>query len=1533
MDAKDKIREKSEQESKPLKEQPEHKSRFKPWIRIVAFLVIAVFLPEQVAQAIEFDGRVLWNRPGVYVPTYLKDIQNVNIPLAVKKILLDISGKPVNAIKISPALTIELEKPLNITKRRVEEIYHWLEGKPCGSKALYDFLGYKGVAVVEQDVAVLALTIDILNGVVKPEGDPEVIKNSLYALSQASDFFGHKLYPVRLRAPSSELRANLTPFIAHLKTDHYILITRITDEKVYFIEEHKEEFWPKDKFLKEFSGFALVSNSQLPTPNTELLSDSQAKQILGARHCKYEFADLSMFFEKPSWKDQLLALGLTALTSVVGGWGGGVSGMVGAFGATCFTSQLSTLATNVAQYEFEWTPEQSALFGMAISSGFNMGISSAINPPKFTDAGFQTGRLGMFEFAPSSLQHFAVNHPVITGFTMGLATGAAQGYAQLAIADAINRHIQDDDKYATDYSSVTNGIASLFGAAGTTFAFNTFMGALPGGTDLWGAIKGTWQGPIDVHGNPTYELPKYLVSQGTALGFEYLAIRNEWMKPEYSRILGQGVGSMFSSLIPSQQPTQNQWFTIDNWPNLTMLGNAAVSGLVNSGISIGLTALANQAEDNEWLKATMPYLSLAFSDIIYSVYNSASNNFVKTADGLVIPQSQAYAQGITSWQQANISDILKLRFTQQSLDYLSFGGTNPFIPQQNYTTFDFALFNTKMWDFTGLNQYVSAVEALKAQINEYIKENPEAAAYMSEDSWRHHRILPDLMQSLVYYGRSWSHAQATNTLTDLTREIYAELGGSRLGAYQLGGANLLGKNAVNPSLQNQNDSALASLFKGNTKAPESPWAEGGKTYPLGDGKELHVKQTGSRVEGSIDGIDWHGIESSAQGDWKLNMPMKKDIHFTSEAFDQDYAQFIKAEKIEKNYAFYQDGTKYRLDSEKDGISHALQELWRGVTLDSSRLYHGTPQFEEKGRNIYLFRDPSGSSFSGLAGITYFSPYETISARKGASPDNRLIGFIASEKGITDTFNVQDWKLSGSGITGVPTFTKDSVGYLKNGYMGGSGWVSLPSATGYLRVEQNRFGWMFAPSPSEGNINKVGTKDILLMEEINNLAQKQGLSAVRMEGSDIVFTPTIAENTEQGYLLNQVFFDGLEGKVLITPNDKFRVPSYNEGGIRLPFGTGKEAFAQFNISSTSPQVAGGVTFSGVKDSPFILDVGTGWQNPYSAKTFSVPAGEKGFAKAYIQWQGKGWIIGTGYDAFAPVQKVLKDLPAGVEPFNLNTEKSLIKDFAGNTFAINDYTTVRNLTVSGKEGPLSTVFSFNTGEKRLTWFNAPQSSGAPSPVTLRTQTTDNMYSIPGSSVFNSYQGFIEIDARTSSLEPMLFNDGAKHSRSGTVNFMNFRIEGEQAIIVDSHHNFGIRPDYGAFEAASLERIDLKGNFKEGDKVHALKVGLPAGTRFNVDTVTSNLLSIGSGSIDREEKLYAFSSGSALPELVYTLTENNLQAKIVGNEKSQYISLFYPTDSVLSLSYKPDSAFREKEIGVTLTDEQKQQKQAQEASLDRA
>ncbi|MCX5701159.1 MAG: cysteine peptidase family C39 domain-containing protein, partial [Candidatus Omnitrophica bacterium] len=263
---------------------PKFRSNFKTWLRVVAFIVIAVFLPEQVAQAVEYDWRVIWGKPAVspsnmYTPMLPGDLNALSIPSAVKSILLQISGKPITAIKLSETQIIELDKSINLSKERIEEIFNWLKGKPCGSKALYDYLRLKGAQVQEEDIAVLALTTDILNDVIKPEGSPEVIKNSLYALSRASESFGHKLYPVKLSAVSSQLSALPVPFIAHFNGDHYVLITRIADDKVYLLDNHQKSYISMEEFGSRSSSYALVTEI---SAGIRLVSDEEAKQVKGA---------------------------------------------------------------------------------------------------------------------------------------------------------------------------------------------------------------------------------------------------------------------------------------------------------------------------------------------------------------------------------------------------------------------------------------------------------------------------------------------------------------------------------------------------------------------------------------------------------------------------------------------------------------------------------------------------------------------------------------------------------------------------------------------------------------------------------------------------------------------------------------------------------------------------------------------------------------------------------------------------------------------------------------------------------------------------------------------------------------------------------------------------------------------------------------------------------------------------------------------------------------------------------------------------
>ncbi|MCM8801497.1 MAG: M24 family metallopeptidase, partial [Candidatus Omnitrophica bacterium] len=88
----------------------------------------------------------------------------------------------------------------------------------------------------------------------------------------------------------------ITPFIAHLFSEtttpkaqpttqkgHFVLVTKITDEKVEYFYDKGNTFLPKEKFLEEFSGYALFTTHNLP-PLAQLLLDKESKQILGARY-------------------------------------------------------------------------------------------------------------------------------------------------------------------------------------------------------------------------------------------------------------------------------------------------------------------------------------------------------------------------------------------------------------------------------------------------------------------------------------------------------------------------------------------------------------------------------------------------------------------------------------------------------------------------------------------------------------------------------------------------------------------------------------------------------------------------------------------------------------------------------------------------------------------------------------------------------------------------------------------------------------------------------------------------------------------------------------------------------------------------------------------------------------------------------------------------------------------------------------------------------------------------------------------------
>jgi len=673
-------------------EKPHFHSNFKAWIRVVAFVVVAIFIPQQVAQAVEYDWRVLWQRPAVgtlntFAPAYLKDTRSLDIPLAVRNILKDISGKSVNAIRLSPELTLKLEKPLNISKQRIDEIYEWLKGRPCGTKALYDYLTYAGAQVAEQDIAVLALTVDILNGVVKPEGNPEVIKNSLFALSQASAFFGHKLYPAKIdfnqgQSPKNNTLIDLSgtvPFIAHLKGDHYVLVARISGDKVYFIDEHKEEFLPSEKFLEGFSGYILSEKKE--AVGLTAIADSEAKLILGARRYRGKYPDLSPLFQQPDLRATAINLGMTVLTAIPGICSGGITDLA----VAQFTGQLGTIAT-YGLSKTGMNPGLVQAISTLATTAFSYGVTTKIEPKQF---------MHIKDAVWNAQSSFTRGLQV--GLGMGALKAGARYIAYLSIKDSAfykkNPELAlETANFTADFLSygLTSGFIS---SAGLTRYWGKKDGALVGivpkgnSSDFWrglaapikevqfvssslGKIAGLGIDYKDYENflNRKSALPKYKSVNGRPTWMDLSEEdREEWTnRNSFSRSLGEFAGSFIGGVggaISAGQPVK------------------VVPLLVDSAIGAGSTWLLDstltkfagtykRCEDgvyrNDWGltrsdMALIAYSGSALVNVLYqtgwhgnwgNILNNFKDNFVEKVIvnyGTLGRTSPAYTEGMAGW--------------------------------------------------------------------------------------------------------------------------------------------------------------------------------------------------------------------------------------------------------------------------------------------------------------------------------------------------------------------------------------------------------------------------------------------------------------------------------------------------------------------------------------------------------------------------------------------------------------------------------------------------------------------------------------------------------------------------------------------------------------------------------------------------------------------------------------------------------------------------------------------------------------------
>ena len=227
--------------------------------------------------------------------------------------------------------------------QELKSAYQWLkqpatETVPCSAYVLYNLLLAKGIKPKIEDISASLISLDLKAGNLKPPFTQNRIDNSLYAMAKTAKSQGLGLYPARLNSITPEFLNSQTPFIAHLSyggpAGHFVLVTKVDAEKVYFFYDKGDTFLPIEKFLEEFSGYCLLSSTpvgdSLPAGRQEqcsvpTISDAESKTILGAgRSYSGRSVNISGLFKKPSTMESVIGIGTAiggAFTMGSSGWG------------------------------------------------------------------------------------------------------------------------------------------------------------------------------------------------------------------------------------------------------------------------------------------------------------------------------------------------------------------------------------------------------------------------------------------------------------------------------------------------------------------------------------------------------------------------------------------------------------------------------------------------------------------------------------------------------------------------------------------------------------------------------------------------------------------------------------------------------------------------------------------------------------------------------------------------------------------------------------------------------------------------------------------------------------------------------------------------------------------------------------------------------------------------------------------------------------------------------------------------------------
>ncbi len=315
-------------ESLPVAQTPSaFSSNFKLWIRAVAFVVVFVFLPEQVSSAFNYNPAVLWGRQKIDASVSAK--KGATISSSIKDLLAQVAGKENPKVKIelpnsgvsgaAAEHSFVMTTKAKFTQDDVMSFEKWLKQANvhplnCGVYALRDLLERNNVGIGLEEVSVLTLTVDILGRIIKP-GEPR-LKTSLYAIDSIASAYGLHFAAVKI-APE-DIGSLSVPFIASLEPEHFVLVTEVGPDTITFNDIGQSKTFFKDQFLKKFTGYAFASNAQGMSKG-EMVSDDKKAFIWGSQWAApYEDLIQAQAVDQNKWLTNTLINVATLLIAMIG---------------------------------------------------------------------------------------------------------------------------------------------------------------------------------------------------------------------------------------------------------------------------------------------------------------------------------------------------------------------------------------------------------------------------------------------------------------------------------------------------------------------------------------------------------------------------------------------------------------------------------------------------------------------------------------------------------------------------------------------------------------------------------------------------------------------------------------------------------------------------------------------------------------------------------------------------------------------------------------------------------------------------------------------------------------------------------------------------------------------------------------------------------------------------------------------------------------------------------------------------------------